>query len=350
MTAASTQSTYPPEIPQSMRSPNKISLQKESDGESTVTTAKQSRPIDAAPWLGLVVLLAADILLARYVGFRLTASADVLALAAMPLCLATGSRIYSARSAAIASTLYETALLVAYAPLAGSLCYLVAALAFPLIDGRLSALDLALGFDWVHWFNFVAAHRWFDIALQVLYETSGIQMVGVLLWLGFRGHSRRLREMIALLVWTSLAMIVLSGLLPAESAWNYYGVGVERAYHFEHFSSLRAGTLRELPLYGMTGIITFPSFHTAVAIITVWVVRGLGGFWPLLALNIGVLLSVPTAGGHYLTDMIAGAFVTAVLILIRSCGRIRIRELQQAYRSLRPARDKFRPTAHNSMS
>ena len=38
----------------------------------------------------------------------------------------------------------------------------------------------------------------------------------------------------------------------------------------------------------MTGIITFPSFHTAVAIITVWVVRGLGGFWPLLVLNIGV--------------------------------------------------------------
>ena len=50
--------------------------------------------------------------------------------------------------------------------------------------------------------------------------------------------------MIALLVWTSLAMIVLSGLLPAESAWNYHGIGVERAYHFEHFSSLRAGTLR----------------------------------------------------------------------------------------------------------
>jgi hypothetical protein len=322
MGAASTQTTYPPEILQSMRSPNKISLQKESDGEPTVTTAKQSRPIDAAPWLGLVVLLAADILLARYVGFRLTASADVLALAAMPLCLATGSRIYSARSAAIGLTLHQTALLIAYAPLAGSLSYMVAALAFPLIDGRLSALDLALGFDWVHWFTFVVAHRRLDIALQVLYETSGIQIVGVLLWLGLKGHARRLREMVALLVWTSLVIIVLSGLLPAESAWNYHGIGLERAYHFEHFSSLRAGTLRELPLGGgMTGIVTFPSFHTAVSIITVWVVRGLGGFWPLLVLNIGVLLSVPTAGGHYLTDMIAAAFITALLILIRSSGR-----------------------------
>ena len=188
-------------------------------------------------------------------------------------------------------------------------------------DRRLSALDLALGFDWVHWFNFVAAHPRLDIALQVLYETSGIQIVGVLLWLGLKGYSSRLREIVALLVCTSLAMIVLSGLLPAESAWNYHGIGVERAYHFEDFSSLRAGTLRELPLGGMTGIVTFPSFHTAVAIVTVWVVRGLGGFWPLLVLNIGVLLSVPTAGGHYLTDMIAAAFITALLILIRSSGR-----------------------------
>ena len=260
-----------PKYAQSMRSPNKISVQRMSKSESTGITEKRSRTIDAGPWLGLGVLLAIDILLARHLGFRLTASAGTLAIAAMPLCLATGSRIYSARSATIGLTLYQTTLLVAYAPLAGCLSYLVAGLAFPLIDGRLSALDLALGFDWVHWFNFVAAHPRLDIALQVLYETSGIQIVGVLLWLGLKGHSSRLREIVALLVWTLLAMIVLSGLLPAESAWNYHGIGVERAYHFEDFSSLRAGTLRELPLGGMTGIVTFPSFHTAVAIITVWV-------------------------------------------------------------------------------
>ena len=108
---------------------------------------------------------------------------------------------------------------------------MVAALAFPLIDGRLSALDLALGFDWVHWFTFVVAHRRLDIALQVLYETSGIQIVGVLLWLGLKGHARRLREMVALLVWTSLVIIVLSGLLPAESAWNYHDIGSHRRVH-----------------------------------------------------------------------------------------------------------------------
>jgi membrane-associated phospholipid phosphatase len=83
------------------------------------------------------------------------------------------------------------------------------------------------------------------------------------------------------------------------------------------FVALRDGSLSSFALLHMTGIVTFPSFHTALAIVLIYVHRPpLPSFVPLMILNVVMLVAIPFAGHHYLVDMIAGAGVAAISIAI----------------------------------
>ena len=63
-------------------------------------------------------------------------------------------------------------------------------------------------------------------------------------------------------------------------------------------------------------------------IIAAWPIRRLR--WPLLALNIAMLLATPVEGTHYLTDMIVGAMVAvAASIAVRRGLLILLEELQR---------------------
>ncbi|WP_454885270.1 phosphatase PAP2 family protein [Sphingomonas oryzagri] len=63
-------------------------------------------------------------------------------------------------------------------------------------------------------------------------------------------------------------------------------------------------------LSALDGIVTFPSFHAASATLFAW------GFWsirwarwPMLALNIGMILASVPIGGHYFIDVVAGTLI-----------------------------------------
>ncbi|MCO5106597.1 MAG: phosphatase PAP2 family protein [Burkholderiaceae bacterium] len=133
---------------------------------------------------------------------------------------------------------------------------------------------------------------------------------------GLAGLGDRVRELVALLIVTGIVVVVLSGLFPAQSAWAYYGVDLHKAYHLADLNTLRDQTAPVIDVGRQTGIVTFPSYHTAIALILVWVTRGIAPlFWPALILNLGVLVAIPTGGGHYLVDMLAGAAITAAACL-----------------------------------
>ena len=81
------------------------------------------------------------------------------------------------------------------------------------------------------------------------------------------------------------------------------------------FLGLRDGSVRELMAVGAEGIITFPSLHSALAVILI------AAFWPVpvarwigAVLNILMLAATPIEGSHYLVDVLAGV-VIAVLCL-----------------------------------
>src|SRR3546814_12195667 len=83
--------------------------------------------------------------------------------------------------------------------------------------------------------------------------------------------------------------------------------------YLDTFERLRSGALRTLGSESLTGIITFPSFHAAAAVLLGWGFASFGRLgWPLVALNALMFVSAIVGGGHYLVDLIAGAAVALI--------------------------------------
>jgi membrane-associated phospholipid phosphatase len=75
----------------------------------------------------------------------------------------------------------------------------------------------------------------------------------------------------------------------------------------------------------MTGVVSFPSFHTAMALAYVWAFRKTGAIgWVIAALNLVMVAAVPWYGGHYLVDMIAGAATLLLSVaLVSNYGKLK---------------------------
>ena len=74
--------------------------------------------------------------------------------------------------------------------------------------------------------------------------------------------------------------------------------------------ALRAGTMRSIALNQLEGLISFPSFHTAAALIFIWTlhtVRYVG--WAGIPLNLALIVATPTVGAHYFIDLVGGVVV-----------------------------------------
>jgi hypothetical protein len=65
----------------------------------------------------------------------------------------------------------------------------------------------------------------------------------------------------------------------------------------------------------LAGIVTFPSFHAASAVIFLWALWSVCWMRPIAAITMGAMLIVtPFVGGHYFTDIIAGIAVAVISI------------------------------------
>jgi membrane-associated phospholipid phosphatase len=95
---------------------------------------------------------------------------------------------------------------------------------------------------------------------------------------------------------------------------------------------IRGGSFRVLDLTQLGGVVTFPSFHAAAAVIYVW------ALWPIrfvrwvgLLSNSAMLVATPIGGGHFLADVIAGAAV--VILSIATANKIASKLLSDQLRS-----------------
>ena len=95
--------------------------------------------------------------------------------------------------------------------------------------------------------------------------------------------------------------------------------------HLEQLEGLRDGSLSTLSMDGVVGMVTFPSFHTILALLVVWASRATWWFWPAALLNAVVIASTLPVGGHHLADLVGGALVTAVTIGVVHAWRQRAR-------------------------
>jgi hypothetical protein len=191
--------------------------------------------------------------------------------------------------------------------------YLAATLKFPLCDIQLSAIDAAMGFHWLEWYRTIHAHPLFIRLFFYIYDSIFIQGFASIAFFALTRNTRRNSEMLWISMMAGLATVVISGFVPA--------LGPQFGKHLPiwttAFLEVRNGAVSSVKLADMQGIVAFPSFHTVLAIVFVYVHRPpCRTFWPIAVVNGLMLLSIPVMGHHYFIDVIAGAGISALSIVI----------------------------------
>lgn len=211
-----------------------------------------------------------------------------------------------------------------FCSLGAVLSYLLAAKGGGYWDAELQSWDRALGLDWPAYLALVNEHPRFGALLRFAYDTLIPQMILLIVALSFVGKLREVRIVTVAAMLAGLITITISGFMPALSNFAYMDVPPElysnlrpsaAFVHTDHLEGLRSGSMRHLPLAEMQGIITFPSYHAALAAVFAW------GFyharalrWPGMGVGVLTLLATPIDGGHYFVDVIAGIAVAALSI------------------------------------
>jgi len=270
-------------------------------------------------WFVIAIIAAVDLIWLRASGMSVTVGpAKAIAFCTVALLALVYTRLRPDRRVAELAT--ACAQLVAFTAAGGVLSYLTVTANFPLVDRQLAEVDAALKLDWLALFDWVEARPPIKGAFVVAYHSCMTQVAVLLLWLSACGRFERMREFVCLFVTALLVIIAISWLLPSASAFVYFGVAerVTDAYHLVDFNALRTDQMTRISLAQMNGLIAFPSFHAALAIILIYACRGVKVLFPaFLVLNFLMLAATPTMGSHYFIDVIAGGGVVLCLVGLR---------------------------------
>ncbi|WP_316158344.1 MULTISPECIES: phosphatase PAP2 family protein [unclassified Bradyrhizobium] len=217
-----------------------------------------------------------------------------------------------------------------------SLSYVATAANLPLQDANLLALDRALGFDFREYLSFANDRPWLVMILAFGYRAISLTACIIIVALPLFGHYRRLAEFNLAI---SLALALTCGitlLIPAVGVYHVLGLLpsdypniVPQAFYDSARDMLlvRDGTLRLLDTNHLAGIVTFPSFHAAAAVLDGWALWSFRWLRPFNVMIHGaMLLSTPIGGGHFLVDMIAGISIAILSILVARLVALRLRE------------------------
>jgi hypothetical protein len=196
------------------------------------------------------------------------------------------------------------------------LTYLSATTGFPLLDDRLAQLDAMVGFDWDTAAKWVGERPIIDWLFQCAYFSIFYQGAAILLIGSFKRD--RNGEVLWLFIVSVLITTAIFAFTPAAGKIGHLGTD-----QLDLLMEIRKGHWSILTYDHTVGLINFPSFHTTLAIILTYVVRhyrwALAVFAPL---NIFMIISIPTVGGHYLVDLFGGTVVAGFsILLVRSLLR-----------------------------
>ena len=196
----------------------------------------------------------------------------------------------------------------------------------PYLDDSLVAADRAL-FPWLDWPALMLAlpgHPRILHALTQIYTSLSWQPILFFLASLRCGSSGGMVRYVTMSGLALLLCVVPFHWLPAQGAYVYFGIGagdmpgLNLALPWDYpekLAILRAG-VDTLTIDQISGLITFPSYHAASAVVMArafWDLPSLR--WPMLVLNAAMFLSAAPIGGHYFVDLVAGGMLAAAIIL-----------------------------------
>ncbi len=129
-------------------------------------------------------------------------------------------------------------------------------------------------------------------------------------------HYNQARAFLLWFIVSGIATIGIGIVIPGAGAFVHYHLPVASTTGYvSQWADLRNGTLRTINPFDNQGLVVFPSFHAALAVLcacAAWPLRILK--FPLLALNLLIIFASPAIGGHYFVDIIAGIVLAALAI------------------------------------
>lgn len=204
------------------------------------------------------------------------------------------------------------------------LTYVASTVPLPYRDFEFHRIDQWLGFQREAYLNFIERNHGLQKLLLFAYDSLVPQTLLLLIATAAVRDVDRLQRYVIAFVIAVTATAVIASFLPAANAVIYVDkvptdVSIlpdGRHSYFPTLEGLRAGTLRDINLNALEGLISFPSFHTTAAILLAW------AMWSIVALrfivvplNFLLIASTPLCGAHYVIDMIGGAAVAVASIL-----------------------------------
>ncbi|MGC2122107.1 MAG: phosphatase PAP2 family protein [Xanthobacteraceae bacterium] len=241
----------------------------------------------------------------------------------LPICAAIGLFYRFVRpDFAIVYSTESIAQILLIGFLGALLSYAAATLDLPYHDSALLAADRWLGFDLGTYLHYVGDRPWFALLSVAAYLSMMWQPAIVFVVLTLCHRVGRLHEFAVALAASLLITIVIFALYPALGWYGHLGIDaaayprLQLFWNFAvHLQNVRSGTLHAIPLGDLRGIISFPSYHTAAAVLAMWAIWPVRFVrWPMLALNAMMVASAPIEGSHYLIDVIGGGGVGAAAI------------------------------------
>ena len=280
-------------------------------------TAERTAGPRHTTWVAVVVFGLVDLLWSAYEALSFFRLERVLLAIVLMISL---SWLYGAsrRSLRLANMAHYAGLWIAFTITGAVFTYLAATFRLPLRDPELAAVDGWLRFDWVAWFRFVGNSPILRVGLGLAYSSLFVQILVSIFYFCHVDKPDRNQELWSTAAVSLLITALLSALIPAAGAGVYFGASdLPNLTYLPHFLALRDGTLTHIAVENMQGIVTFPSYHTVLAVLLTYAYRGQGHMlFAIAALNVLMLLSIPVYGSHYLSDMLAGALIALLSIYL----------------------------------
>ena len=206
--------------------------------------------------------------------------------------------------------------------IAAVICHAGLRLGMPWFDSALSSADAAIGIDTSKLAVLSAADSGFGQSLALVYGSTMPAVFMTALWLGFNGQGNRMWELGFCYTICVLVASIISVALPALGNMAYHDIkdvpGLPNGAGVFHLSAIEYFRYGDNPIFDWSrvdGIVTFPSFHMAMALMVPRAFRGHKWLYlPAIFWSLLVMVSTIGIGGHYVVDLLAGALLWGLCV------------------------------------
>lgn len=202
----------------------------------------------------------------------------------------------------IATWLEATTLLALQAAAGWALFFPATVFAVSYADPWLSFADKMLGFDFPAFYSLTKDWPWRPIYQSFTWQPAAIVLLLVL-------FGREPWKFVTAVAIGLILTAIFYPLAPAIGPVGFYGIGPKGSWT-PMIEAMRDQGVRVITPKMLVGMVSLPSYHTAMGAMCIWATWPLKWFrWPFVTLNIALIVSTIPFGQHYLIDDVAGAFV-----------------------------------------